>query len=59
LQTELAKQGIGLRLVEARSTVRDMLRLEGVKEESGRIDRFTSLAEAMDEFQQSRTASHS
>ncbi len=58
LQTELAKRGISLRLVEARSSVRDMLRLEGVKEETGRIDRFTSLAEAMDEFYH-QTASHS
>lgn len=52
LHTELAKRGIGLRIVEARSTVRDMLRLEGVEEVTTRIDRFTSLAEAMDEFEQ-------
>jgi len=52
LHTELSKRGIGLRIVEARSTVRDMLRLEGVEEVTTRIDRFTSLAEAMDEFEQ-------
>ncbi len=50
LQRELEKQGIVLRLVEARSTVRDMLRLEGVEEKIGRIDRFTTLADAIDDF---------
>jgi MFS superfamily sulfate permease-like transporter len=48
LDTELAKRGIHFRLVEARSTVRDMLRVEGVEEKVGRIDRFTSLAEAIE-----------
>jgi hypothetical protein len=38
-------------LVEARSTVRDMLRAEGVEEKVGRIDRFTTLAHAIDDFQ--------
>jgi MFS superfamily sulfate permease-like transporter len=51
LHRELAKQEIALRLVEARSTVRDMLRAEGVEEKVGRIDRFTSLAHAIDDFQ--------
>jgi high affinity sulfate transporter 1 len=51
LQTELGKRGILLRLVEARSSVRDMLRLEGVEEMVGRIDRFTTLAEAVEDFQ--------
>jgi sulfate permease, SulP family len=35
----------------ARSSVRDMLRVEGVDETVGRIDRFTSLAEAIEDFQ--------
>ena len=48
LHSELNKRGIALRLVEARSTVRDMLRLEGVEDKVGRIDRFTTLAEAID-----------
>jgi high affinity sulfate transporter 1 len=48
LYKELAKRGIILHLVEARSQVRDMLRLEGVEEKVGRIDRFTTLAEAID-----------
>lgn len=51
LHAELAKRGIAFRLVEARSSVRDMLRVEGVEESAGRIDRFTMLADAIDEFQ--------
>jgi MFS superfamily sulfate permease-like transporter len=51
LQAELAKRSIPLRLVEARSSVRDMLRTEGLEEKVGRIDRFTDLAEAIEEFQ--------
>jgi len=51
LHTELAKRGIALGLVEARSTVRDMLRVEGVEEKAGRIDRFKTLAEAIEDFQ--------
>ena len=50
LQAELEKLGIALRIVEARSKVRDMLRLEGVEEKVGRIDRFTTLAEAIEDF---------
>ncbi len=51
LHAELAKRGIAFRLVEARSGVRDMLRVEGVEEKAGRIDRVTSLANAIDDFQ--------
>ena len=51
LHGELARRGIAFRLVEARSSVRDMLRVEGVEEKVGRIDRFTSLAEAIEDFQ--------
>ena len=47
---ELKKRGIVLRIVEARSKVRDMLRLEGVEDKVGRIDRFKTLAEAVDEL---------
>src|SRR5882762_4675319 len=50
LHSELEKRGIALRLVEARSKVRDMLRLEGVEVKVGRIDRFTTLAEAIDDL---------
>ncbi len=51
LEAEVAKRGAVFRLVEARSGVRDMLRLEGVEEKVGRIDRFTMLADAIDDFQ--------
>ncbi len=50
LHSELEKRGIALRLVEARSKVRDMLRLEGVEVKVGSIDRFTTLAEAIDDL---------
>jgi sulfate permease, SulP family len=38
-------------LVEARSGVRDMLRVEGVEKKIGRIDRFMTLADAIEDFQ--------
>ena len=56
LQTEIAKRGVAFRIVEARSTVRDMLRSEGVEEKVGRIDRFTMLADAIDAFQSETTS---
>jgi hypothetical protein len=43
LHAELAKRGIAFGLVEARSAVRDILRVEGVEKKAGRIDRFTAL----------------
>jgi hypothetical protein len=43
--------------VEARSSVRDMLRVEGVEEKIGRIDRFTTLADAIEDFKSERTTS--
>ena len=51
LKKELDQRGVAFRVVEARSTVRDMLRTEGVEEKVGRIDRFTMLADAIDDFQ--------
>jgi high affinity sulfate transporter 1 len=51
LHGELERRRIAFRLVEARSSVRDMLRVEGVEEKTGRVDRFTTLAEAIDDFQ--------
>jgi MFS superfamily sulfate permease-like transporter len=51
LESELKKLGAIFRVVEARSKVRDILRLEGFEERTGRIDRFTTLAEAIDNFQ--------
>ena len=48
LQAELAKRGIELQLVEAHASVRDMLRVEGVEEKVGRIDRFRTIADVLD-----------
>jgi MFS superfamily sulfate permease-like transporter len=56
LKTELDKRGVDFRIVEARSTVRDMLRTEGVEEKVGRIDRFTMLADAIDDFHNANPA---
>ena len=50
LHAEMAKRGIQFQIVEARSSVRDMLRLEGVEETTGPIDRFTMLADAVEAF---------
>jgi high affinity sulfate transporter 1 len=50
LQRELAKRDIAFRLVEARSSVRDILRLEGIEENVGPIDRFRSLSDVVEDF---------
>ena len=51
LQAELAKQDIILRLVEARASVRDLMRLEGAEERVGTINRFATLADVIEDFQ--------
>jgi len=51
MAAELAGLGIRLQVVEARSSVRDMLRGEGLDERLGRINRFTSIADAIEDFQ--------
>lgn len=48
LYKELARRQIDFRLVEARASVRDMLRVEGVEDKVGRVDRFTTLADAIE-----------
>lgn len=55
LQAELAKRGIILRLVEARASVRDLLRIEGAEERVGAIDRLATLADVVDNFQKEET----
>ena len=50
LYHELAGMDIRLQLVEARSSVRDTLRAEGLEERFGRFDRFTSVADAVEAF---------
>jgi sulfate permease, SulP family len=51
LQAELAKRGITLRLVEARASVRDLLRIEGAEERVGTINRFATVADVIENFQ--------
>jgi hypothetical protein len=51
LHGELTRRDIAFRVVEERACVQDMLRVEGVEETVGRIDRRTSLADAIEDFQ--------
>jgi high affinity sulfate transporter 1 len=55
LNTELAKRGMVLRLVEARASVRDLLRIEGAEDRVGRIDRFATVADVIEHFQKEGT----
>jgi high affinity sulfate transporter 1 len=48
LEGELRGMGARLHIVEARSSVRDRLRTEGLEELIGRIDRFTTVADAIE-----------
>jgi high affinity sulfate transporter 1 len=50
LAARLGRDGVRVRILDARSSVRDRLRREGLEVEVGRIDRFTSVADAIDEF---------
>ena len=50
LSDELAKRGITFRVADARGTTRDLLRAEGLDVKLGGIDRFTSLADEVEEF---------
>jgi high affinity sulfate transporter 1 len=52
LHDELAKRGISLLVVEARSSVRDLLRAEGLEQKVGRIDRFSTVADAVERVEQ-------
>jgi MFS superfamily sulfate permease-like transporter len=57
LADEITAKGILFRLVEARSSVRDRLRSEGLDAKLGGINRFSSLADTVDEFARSESAS--
>jgi len=50
LADELTAKGIRVQVVETRSAVRERLRHEGLDARLGGIDRFTSIADAVDEF---------
>jgi high affinity sulfate transporter 1 len=51
LANELTAKGLQLQAVEARSSVRDRLRNEGVDAKLGGINRFSSVADAVEDFQ--------
>ncbi len=55
LAGELTAAGIRMQAVEARSSVRDRLRNEGVEEKLGGINRFTTVADAVEAFQKHNT----
>jgi MFS superfamily sulfate permease-like transporter len=48
---QLRDRGVGLRLVEARAQLRDLLRAEGIEESSGRISRLDSLSGLVEAFE--------
>jgi high affinity sulfate transporter 1 len=50
LHAELVKRRVILRLVEARASVRDLLRIEGAEDRVGRIDRFAMVADVIEHF---------
>ncbi|MHC1764521.1 MAG: SulP family inorganic anion transporter [Verrucomicrobiia bacterium] len=55
LAEELSAVGIRLQIVEARSSVRDRLRAEGVEAKCGVVSRFTSVADAVEAFEEQTT----
>ncbi len=52
LQKDLAERGVALRLAEARSQVRDLLRAEGLEERIGYFGRHLSVDQVISEHQQ-------
>jgi high affinity sulfate transporter 1 len=50
LHQELTGEGIQFQIVEARAAVRDTLRVEGLEDKLGHINRFTSVGDAVDDF---------
>ena len=51
LADECRAAGISIQAVEARSSVRDRLRAEGVDAQLGGINRFTTVADVVEAFQ--------
>jgi hypothetical protein len=51
LAHQLSTKGKTVRVVEALASVRDRLRLEGVDAQLGGVSRFTTISEAIAEFQ--------
>jgi SulP family sulfate permease len=56
LHRDLQKQGIRLQIVEALASVRDTLRRQGLEERLGRLSRFHTLEDAIDEFERGGAA---
>ena len=54
LSSELTAKGLQFQAVEARSSVRDRLRNENVDSKLGGINRFSSVADAVENFQKNR-----
>jgi MFS superfamily sulfate permease-like transporter len=54
---ELIAEHIRLQTIEARSSVRDRLRHEGVDSKLGGVNRFATVADVIDSFQRERNAS--
>ncbi|MCC6678372.1 MAG: STAS domain-containing protein [Phycisphaerales bacterium] len=54
LERELRALDVRLQIVEARAAVRDRLRAVGLEEQVGRVDRFTTVADAVDAAQEQR-----
>ena len=52
---DIKAAGARLQIVEARSSVRDRLRAEGIEEHVSQINRFTSVADAVEDFQKAAT----
>jgi MFS superfamily sulfate permease-like transporter len=53
IASDIKATGARLQIVEARSSVRDRLRTEGIDKRVSSINRFTSVADAVDDFQKS------
>ncbi|PYK18167.1 MAG: DNA repair protein [Verrucomicrobia bacterium] len=51
---DIKAAGAHLQVVEARSSVRDRLRAEGIDEHVSQVNRFTSVADAVEDFQKNR-----
>ena len=56
LRGKLQQRGISLRLAEAHASVRELLRAEGLDEKVGPINRFVSVADLVEDFQQQTKA---
>jgi high affinity sulfate transporter 1 len=58
LADELAAGGIRLQVVEARASVRDRLRAEGLDEKLGGIDRFRTVAQVVEDHERREASGH-